>query len=89
MRLDTVAEVLLVAPVVLVWVMALRYALIARGRTPRRRFGVTIALVLFPPLAVPYLLARPPVGVRRGAAFSDDPRETVVAALERAGGSVG
>lgn len=84
MNMDTALEVLVVAPVVFVWVVAIRDGLRRTSGHRRRRRLLVLPLVLVPPLSVPYMLLRPPSAVRRGAPGSDDPRAELVGRLEAA-----
>lgn len=82
--MDTALEALLVAPVVLVWVSAVRDALRRTSGHRRRRRLLVLPLVLLPPLSVPYMLLRPPSAVRRGPVHDDDPRIELMERLEAA-----
>lgn len=84
MNLQTVFQLLLLGPVVLVWAIALRDAYRQSVGHRRRRSLVLVPLVLVPPLSVPYLLTRPPASVRRGAVRGDDPRSELLDNLEAA-----
>lgn len=82
MNLQTAFQLLLLGPVLLVWVMALRDAYRSSAGHRRRRALVLVPLVALPPLSVLYLLTRPPVSVRRGAVRRDDPRSELLDRLE-------
>jgi hypothetical protein len=83
-NLQTAFQLLLLGPVLVVWVIALRDAYRSSAGHRRRRVLVLVPLVALPPLSVLYLLTRPPVSVRRGAVRRDDPRSELLDRLEAA-----
>lgn len=80
---DAVFELVALGPVLLIWVLSVRDVLRRRDVGRTHRWVLAVAIALFPPLAVPYLLLRPPGSVRRGSVHRGDPRAEVVEALER------
>lgn len=82
MSLDTAVQVLLVGPVLVIWILAVRDAFRRTAGRRRLRMLVVLPLVVFPPLSVLYLLADTPSAVRRGAVRRDDPRSELLDRLE-------
>lgn len=84
MKADTIIELALILPVLLIWAISLRDVMRRRDLGRKQRVAFAAVLLFLPPLAVLYLLIRPPVSVRRGAVHSDDPRARLVDELELA-----
>ena len=77
-----VVGVLVFLPAIAVWLIAM-VDVLTRKDIGRRRRILTVALVaLVFPLALLYLLGRPPSSVRRGPETADDPRLGLVVRLE-------
>jgi hypothetical protein len=77
-----VVGILVFLPAVAVWAIAVADLVRRRDIGRRRRIVTAVAVTVLFPLALLYLLGRPPSSVRLGPETAGDPRTPLVARLE-------
>ncbi len=77
-----VIGVLVFLPAVAVWLMAMFDVLGRKDIRRRRRIVTAVVIAVLFPLALVYLLGRPPSSVRRGPSTAGDPRTPLLSRIE-------
>lgn len=80
--MNAAVAVVVFLPLVVVWCLALYDVVTRRDVTHRRRLMLAVVLIVFVPVTILYLLARPPSSVRRGPEDAGDARAAVLDQLE-------